>query len=127
MSECMITNTHSLSSSNIHPHLVERISEGDVCDGLGVLEGGVAPVPLDVLPDELLLLRSAAERDPRLPRQLLPLVDGAPEIILPESTLMFLHSYNKTGNILFGSNTIAIDWGYSSFENLFSRVIWSFK
>ena len=74
-----------------YPHLVERVSEAEVGDGLGVLEGGVGPVHPHVPPDQLLLLLAAPEGDPGLPRQLLPLVNGAPEIVLPESTLQMYH------------------------------------
>ena len=69
-----------------YPHLVERVSEAEVGDGLGVLEGGVGPVHPHVPPDQLLLLLAAPEGDPGLPRQLLPHVNGAPEIVLPEAT-----------------------------------------
>ena len=78
-------------SSLYIPHLVERVSEAEVGDGLGVLEGGVGPVPPHVPPDQLLLLLSTPEGDPRLPRQLLPHVNGAPEVVLPESTLQLCH------------------------------------
>ena len=69
------------------PYLVQWVSEGEMRDGLCVLKGGVGPVLPHVLPDKLLLLLPAPEGDPSLPRKLLPLVDRAPEIVLPEPAL----------------------------------------
>ena len=42
------------------------VSEGEVCDGLGVLQARVSSVSLHILPDQSLLLSSAAECDPGL-------------------------------------------------------------
>ena len=79
-------------------------------DGLCVLEGGVGPIPPHILPDELLLLMPTPEGDPGLPRQLLPLVDRAPEIVLPESALQRYFRSVKFSQFF----TIAIDWSYPS-------------
>ena len=80
-------------------------------DGLCVLEGGVGPVPPLILPDQFLLLLSAPEGDPRLPRQPLPLVDGVQEVVLPESSWIYLSSSFEV--LDFTIVTIAVDWNDS--------------
>ena len=55
-------------------------------DGLGVLERGVSARAPHAGPQQLGLLRAAAEGDAHLPRQPLPLVHGAEQVVSPETT-----------------------------------------
>ena len=67
-------------------HPVLGRGEAEVCDGLGVLERGVSARAPHAGPQQLGLLRAAAEGDPHLPRQPLPRVHGAEQVVSPEST-----------------------------------------
>ena len=67
-------------------HPVLGRGEAEVCDGLGVLERGVSARAPHAGPQQLGLLRAAAEGDAHLPRQPLPLVHGAEQVVSPETT-----------------------------------------
>ena len=67
-------------------HPVLGGGEADVGDGLGVLQRGVSARAPHAGPQQLGLLRPAAEGDRHLPRQPLPLIHGAEQVVSPETT-----------------------------------------